>query len=113
MKFETEFKLTEYQLKVASRKNVIIESYAARHKADIGNAIGDVFGWENPVNDNPLHYKLEIEAFPMDEWIEFKQKLFTHIYEEGRRGVVFNQVRVLELIKELESFGKLVTNNNG
>ena len=104
MRFITEFKLPEYQLKVESRKNVIIESYAARHKADIGNTIGDAFGWENPVNDNHLHYKLDIEAFPMDKWVEFKHKLASLFRNDDYAGNGFEDIAVL--IKELESFGK-------
>ena len=80
---------------------------------NIGHEIARSFGWnERGVTKldpavRVIHiHKLEIEAFPMDKWIEFKQKLFTHVYEEGRQGVALNQVRILELIKELESYGK-------
>lgn len=72
----------------------------------LGKDILKIFNWSKDSNEIEDHYKLEIEAFPMEKWIEFKQKLFTHVYEEGRQGIAFNQVRILELIKELESFGK-------
>lgn len=103
MRFITEFELKEFdRVKLA----YIVDDQKFIRENEIGKSIGKAFGFENPVNGNDLHYKLEIEAFSIDKWVEFKQKLFTHIYEEGRRGVVFNQIRVLELIKELESFSK-------
>lgn len=65
---------------------------------DLGKLIGETFDWKpSPASSDEEmdRYKLEIIVFTVDKWIEFKQKLFT-----------LDQVRILELIKELESFGK-------
>lgn len=103
MRFITEFELKEFdRVKLA----YIVNEQKGRRISDIGKSIGKAFGFENPVNGNDLYYKLEIEAFPMDKWIEFKKKLFAEIItcyniDEPVRGE-----DVLKLIKELESFGK-------
>lgn len=77
---------------------------------NIGHEIAKVFGWDERglttlAKDSPIKhiYKLEIEAFPMDKWIEFKQKLFTYLLESGP---MVSGTHILEIIKGLESFGK-------
>jgi len=42
----------------------------------------------------------------MDKWIEFKRKLFDELIKSEGWSHPVNSVKVLELIKELESFGK-------
>ena len=95
MRFITEFEFDPF----SNNRNHYNEGEAFKM---LGYSISKSFGFK----ENKDKRSLEIEAFPMEKWIEFKQKLFTHVYEEGRQGVAFNQVRILELIKELESFGK-------
>jgi hypothetical protein len=67
----------------------------------LGQAIRNSFGFQNPVNGNHLHHRLEIEAFPMDKWIEFKSKLFDEVTSGTLGGL-----ELLHMIKELESFKK-------
>lgn len=75
-----------------------------RAKCDMGQLIQETFEWKekqykkyNEIEVNK--WTLEIEAFPMDKWIEFKNRLFYHI-EPCEKD------RVAKLLKELESFGK-------
>lgn len=75
----------------------------------IGQDIGRSFGWDekgqttlNPQSPVIHKFKLEIEAFPMDKWIEFKQKLFNEIDCANICDIQVNSVKILELIKELE-----------
>jgi len=100
MRFITEFQLERYHFEdtwhkagLQNKKNIL--------QADMGDLIAESFGWQNPVNGNDCHYRLEIEAFPMDKWIEFKNAL--HIELLAHKS---DHIRILELIKELESFGK-------
>ena len=103
MRFITEFELKEFdRVKLA----YIVNEQKGRHISDIGKSVGKAFGFENPVNGNDLYYKLEIEAFPMNKWVEFKQKLFSLLQQGTVHFTPLNEVKVLELIKELESFGK-------
>lgn len=103
MRFITEFELQQYHLDdpwvnvgIENRKNIL--------QSDLGDMLADSFGWQNPVNGNNCHHRLEIEAFPMDKWVEFKKELFTTL-QQGMFPVL-NEIKILELIKELESYGK-------
>jgi hypothetical protein len=78
MKFITEFEVPEYFENNKRMPYVPQKRHAC--EVAIGNMIADSFGWQNPVNHNLDHHRLEIEAFPMDKWIEFKQKLYKHLY---------------------------------
>lgn len=101
MRFITEFEL---------RSKFEIERYKTlrqRGSAEwLGFDIAKAFGWQEqgettligPVSER---HTLEIEAFPMDKWIEFKNKLFTELAH-----TTANRVYLLEIIKELESFSK-------
>lgn len=100
MRFITEFNIDDYHAKdnyaskaISGRQNML--------QSDMGDMLADSFGWQNPVNGNDLHYRLEIEAFPMDKWVEFKMALFTELQAHN-----VDQIKILQLIKELESFGK-------
>lgn len=77
---------------------------------DFGETIGKTFEWKQvpdfSKNVDMERHRLELLVFSVDQWIEFKQRLFTEIYEKGRRGAILDQALMLELIKELESFGK-------
>jgi hypothetical protein len=75
------------------------------HESLMGTQIASAFDYVKSGNN---HRKLEIEAFPMDKWREFKSKLLEHfcVYPGST-------TKMLDLIKELESFGKPVTTNNG
>lgn len=108
MRFITEFELlTKFE----------IENYKtlrARGAAEwVGLDIAKAFGYQlkgettlhGPVSER---HTLEIEAFPMDKWVEFKTSLLSYLAIHGS----FNSgVHVLEMIKALESHGKPVKPN--
>jgi hypothetical protein len=95
MRFITEFELKfPYQLSV-------LETYKVRNHLDIGNQIGESFEWKDEFDDDANRYKLEIEAFPMDKWVEFKKRL-----AEACNMSYPNGTTILWLLSELESFGK-------
>lgn len=97
MRFITEFKVPE---SAQSNKRYIPDKrYLSELK--MGNMLAESFGWENPVNHDLDYHRLEIEAFPMDKWIDFKDLLFIHL---RRDTLDMDYVRLL--FKNLESFGK-------
>lgn len=102
MRFITEFKVPEY-FQSNRRIHYVPEK---RHMMEVGmgNMIAESFGWQNPVNHNLDHHRLEIEAFPMDKWVEFKKRLFAHLGTTGLYDKTFK-----DLISELESFRNPVT----
>lgn len=104
MKFKTEFKFDP----IVTKNHTDVNRSDCEFK--LGQMISETFGWQRKnetTQDGVLGISvLEIEAFPVGKWIEFKQRLFTEIYEKGRRGAILDQALMLELIKELESFGK-------
>ncbi len=73
------------------------ESIANR---EFGENISNTFGRNN------TNHRLEIEAFPMDKWIEFKNKLMDYLTECDISEEIPETLKVLKFIKELESFGK-------
>lgn len=95
MKFETEF------IQLEQEERIYFEMYKEDANHRLGIYIGETFGYTNSENAN--QYKLEIEAFPMDKWVEFKQKLFDHLVVDGYE---ISTDYLQELVKELESFGK-------
>lgn len=100
MRFITEFKLNEYtkdDIGYLSNKK-----YASG--MELGKLVADTFGWQNPVLENELRYRVEIEAFPMDKWVEFKKRLFAHLGTTGLYDKTFKN-----LVSELESFRNTVT----
>lgn len=50
--------------------------------------------------------KQDTATYPMDKWVEFKNRLFGHIDYCNEEDRPVDEVRVLQLIKELESFSK-------
>lgn len=66
----------------------------------IGSEITDLFGWDAKPIEGKVRYTIEIEAFPMDKWIEFKKELFMRLSKGG-----VSKMQMSEMIKELESFG--------
>lgn len=101
MRFITEFELnTPFEIK--NYKGLREKGSAEWLGLDISKA----FGWnkrsEIKASGATIEtHKLEIEAFPMDKWIEFKQKI-SNVLGHGSR----EEYEILHLIKELESFGK-------
>lgn len=101
MRFITEFELNEQE----SSK---ISSFKSKGMMELGILLANSFGWEEggetglSLNAPILHKcKLEIEAFPMDKWIEFKQKLAIALPNDRKVMLM-----VVKAVEELESFGK-------
>lgn len=94
--------ITEFNIHMQDAED-LGEFRKQRAQNGIGVMIVDAFGWDikqhKVVTDK---YILEIEAFPMDKWVEFKEKLWDALPEDY--GPLCR--KVMELIKELESFGK-------
>lgn len=102
MRFITEFELAE-----GNPRNEALSIKAKKESEEaMGCAMANAFGWENPVNGNWFRYKIAIEAFPMDKWIEFKQFLLGNFgYDPGIKQLLHN------VIERLESHGKPITND--
>jgi len=90
------------------------EDWVFMHKSikasELGAKITSALGWKEvgetaalPDSHVAHKYRLEIEAFPMDKWIEFKNKLFTYLSDTD--GMV-SGTRILQMFKDIESFGK-------
>jgi hypothetical protein len=108
MRFITEFKVPEafhgdpaYWPKWADR---FIHNNQEQLRYGMGEMLQESFGFQNPVNSDTLHHRLEIEAFPMDKWVEFKSYLLSEINKPEP-----NVWYIDRMIKELESFGNPVT----
>ncbi len=97
--------VTEFELSPEDDDNMPLDKEIEYNKnmqhVEMGTMIGESFGWQNPVNSNYLHHRLEIECFPMYKCVEFKRKLFAHLGATGLYEPTFK-----DLITELESFGK-------
>ena len=100
MKFITEFEST-YEGQ-SSRKYVEkIPYWEERGQANMGNMIAKSFGWEKREVLSETRHTLEIEAFPVDKWEEFKRHLFANLGATGLYEPVFK-----DLIHKLESYGE-------
>lgn len=105
MRFITEFGL---DVNINTKKlHFLIPDKKSIRELGIGKEIGMAFGWQQNGKTTPEgrvthHFSLEIEAFPMDKWVEFKQQLFSKLIDDDYEGAG----KILEFIKELESFGK-------
>lgn len=104
MRFKGEFKVPAGMSKEAN--STYIETRKERAETGIGYLLSKSFGWQNPVNGDKSHHLLEIEAFPTDKWVEFKQRLFSEIATCNDTDFPVDGARILSWIKELESFGK-------
>lgn len=103
MRFITEFEVPAsfeglYNYHVVSER--FIYNNKERSKYKLGEMIDDSFGWQNPVNNNPLHHRLEIEAFPMDKWIEFKNRFMDALPDYDS----VSRIRLTNALADLESF---------
>lgn len=98
MRFITEFHVDDSDW---TNPLVIAETRKTIFGKELGVEIASKLSWESPVNDNPTRFKLEIEAFPMDKWVEFKQKLHDYLHVTGWvSGAI-----IFKMIEELESYG--------
>lgn len=106
MRFITEFEMTPELHKRRANPNIAehIKTWKERGQLKLGEMIPESFGWTESLVDLKVRYTVEIEAFPMDKWVEFKKKLASQFVNDSYAGDGFTEV--FELIKELESFGK-------
>jgi hypothetical protein len=95
MRFITEFELTERELNGAV-------NHLYYHKKDCYQKMESMMNplWQNPVNGNPNHHRLEIEAFPMDKWIEFRKKLIAELPEYDAAA----KIRIMNALSDLEHY---------
>lgn len=105
MRFITEFENTPALL-LQEGYNSWVKTYETRGELDIATQIGNSFGWETDEQPFKIRHTLEIEAFPTDKWVEFKQRLFSEIATCNDTDFPVDGARILSWIKELESFGK-------
>lgn len=99
MRFITEFETNDEKYVNGIRK--------IHKEENLGHEIANKLGWKeigliNTEGLAAVKHTLEIEAFPMDKWVEFKQKLFMECGTPCPNGVA-----ILEMIKDLEFY----TNN--
>jgi hypothetical protein len=101
MRFITEFELA----------NIVRPDYQygckERAKYDMGQLIQNIFDWKqkpfsNYDGEKSTRWSLEIEAFPMDKWVEFKSRVLSNFIDHDYEFAG----EILMIIKELESFGK-------
>ena len=104
MRFITEFEITEAEVKYA--RYPVVEYRKQHGEANMGKLISESFDWSNPVNEDGNRFRLCIEAFPDAKWIEFKNNLMDYLTECDISEEIPETLKVLKLIKELESFGK-------
>lgn len=94
--------ITEFQFDEGSTPTEMTIKFRKEMRDDqLGQMIRASFAYQNPVNGNPLHHRLEIEAFPMDKWIEFKRDLFAFLDLDS-----LQYKTLLDRVLDLESFGK-------
>lgn len=104
MRFITEFIVTEEELKYNNAP--VIDFRKKRGTDSMGKMLSESFGWETPVLGDKNRYRLEIQAFPYDKWMKFKDDLRSYIEVAEKTGLAtFNLIVVGKMLKELESFG--------
>lgn len=107
MKFKIEFKNDGTKF-----DDAITDHRKEWRQNELGKLIADAFGWtESGITSlkpsDAIKFSLEIEAFPMDKWIEFKGKLRAYLDSVNNSGFgTMNIVMIDKLFRELESFGK-------
>ncbi|HEX2549359.1 MAG TPA: hypothetical protein VHM20_05995 [Gammaproteobacteria bacterium] len=98
MRFITEFEL-EYPYTLDKP-----ERYKSGMDHEIGKLIHDTFGWKSKGNAKRERFTLEIEAFPMDKWIEFKKRFFDALpdYDTVSRTRLINALSDLESVIDIQ-----------
>jgi hypothetical protein len=97
MRFITEFEST-YGGKSQEIYIEKIPHWKGRGEADMGAMIGKSFGWEQKNILSETRHTLEIEAFPVDKWIEFKKRFMDALpdYDSVSRSRLINAIAELE-----------------
>ena len=112
MRFITEFEST-YEATFEPGHEKYINAYKGRGELEIGSLIGASFGWKEDQQRFKIRNTLEIEAFPMDKWIEFKNRLMEHLNYCEEHNELPDTLAVLRFIKELEFFNSNETKKPG
>lgn len=100
MRFITEFESTYGG---ESQKMYIekIPYWEERGQAEIGDLIVKSFGWKQHEVLSEMRHTLEIEAFPMDKWVEFKKNLYELFH---KNGLILSGGVLEHMLRELESY---------
>jgi hypothetical protein len=96
MRFITEFKQLEQE------KGQLLEMYKSDAASRLGDIIEESFDWQNPVHDDANWFRIEIEAFPMDKWVEFRKLLIAELPEYDAAA----KIRIMNALSDLEKPGK-------
>lgn len=101
MRFITEFELlTPFEIKNYKQNR----TWASAEM--LGVDISKAFGWKSKINEhNQERHTLEIEVFPIDKWVEFRNRLLAEFpeYLAEAKEVIINA------FNELESFQGQIT----
>lgn len=114
MRFITEFEI-DGNINTGMLSHLIPDKKAIREMG-IGKDIGRAFGWDNygsitltgPVKE---HFKLDIEAFPMEKWVEFEKRFYDALPDYD----VVSKTRLINALTALMTFhgnpsGDAITN---
>lgn len=104
MKFVTDFKVSGEELKYTP--NPVIDHRKSCAEDELGSDISKAFSFKElgTIEESGLagmYQQLEIEAFPMDKWVEFKKKIIINLplYDnKSAKGI-------MTALDELESYG--------
>lgn len=100
MRFITEFEITEKDNRDVGWKKALLFNQKSNRQIDMGKMLADSFGWANPVLNNPLRYRLEIEAFPMDKWLEFRKRLWDALPDHDQTS----RTKIINALDDLQSY---------
>lgn len=105
MRFITEFELEG--IVDVKKLDFLVPDKKRIRELGIGQEIGRAFGWQEKGQTTlhgPVvnHFSLEIEAFPMDKWIEFKNRFADALPDYD----TVSMTRLINAMSDLESFGK-------
>jgi len=107
MRFITEFETT-YDGYDHPNYAKIVSSYKKKREDEIGAKIGEIFGWKEDCQRFRILNTLEIEAFPMDKWMEFKRRLTDALPDYD----VTSRTRIMNAMADLESFAGATNPDN-
>lgn len=99
MRFITVFEST-YEATFEPGYDKYINACKGPGELEIGNLIGTTFGWKENKEPFKIHNTLEIEAFPMDKWLEFKKRLTEALPDYD----AVSRIRIINALADLESF---------
>jgi hypothetical protein len=104
MRFITEFEITKEDKKHDNWLEFVLAKQKYNRQAEMGGMIANLFGWQSPVMENNLRYRLEIEAFPTKDYLVFKRDLIDYLVDRN-----INPDIVIGKFKTIESIGKQKT----